>query len=311
MSTVTQRLNDDWRRFVDSDLFYSFRRSPITIVAFMVVVTLILAAIFAPWIAPHDPFDVSTLSLLNSELPPAWVAGGDPAFLLGTDGQGRDVLSALLYGARISILVGLASVAFAMTLGVCLGLLAAYVGGTVDALIMRIADVMISFPPILVALLINGVARGVLPPEMQHDAVIFVLILAIGLTTWVQYARTVRGSTLVEKNREYVLAARVIGLRSRAIMARHILPNVIGPILVVATVNLAIAILIEAALSFLGVGMPPTEPSLGTLIRIGNEFLFSGVWWVVIFPSAVLVLLVLSVNLLGDWLRDALNPKLR
>ncbi|MFG6157535.1 ABC transporter permease [Halomonas sp. 1390] len=311
MSTVTQRLNDDWRRFIDSDLFYSFRRSPITIVAFVVVVTLILAAIFAPWIAPHDPFDVSTLSLLNSELPPAWVAGGDPAFLLGTDGQGRDVLSALLYGARISILVGLASVAFAMTLGVCLGLLAAYVGGTVDALIMRIADVMISFPPILVALLINGVARGVLPPEMQHDAVIFVLILAIGLTTWVQYARTVRGSTLVEKNREYVLAARVIGLRSRAIMAKHILPNVIGPILVVATVNLAIAILIEAALSFLGVGMPPTEPSLGTLIRIGNEFLFSGVWWVVIFPSAVLVLLVLSVNLLGDWLRDALNPKLR
>ncbi|WP_108445642.1 ABC transporter permease [Halomonas denitrificans] len=311
MSTVTQRLNDDWRRFIDSDLFYSFRRSPITIVAFVVVVTLILAAILAPWIAPHDPFDVSTLSLLNSELPPAWVAGGDPAFLLGTDGQGRDVLSALLYGARISILVGLASVAFAMTLGVCLGLLAAYVGGTVDALIMRIADVMISFPPILVALLINGVARGVLPPEMQHDAVIFVLILAIGLTTWVQYARTVRGSTLVEKNREYVLAARVIGLRSRAIMAKHILPNVIGPILVVATVNLAIAILIEAALSFLGVGMPPTEPSLGTLIRIGNEFLFSGVWWVVIFPSAVLVLLVLSVNLLGDWLRDALNPKLR
>ncbi|MEQ6888927.1 ABC transporter permease [Halomonas urmiana] len=311
MSTVTQRLNDDWRRFIDSDLFYSFRRSPITIVAFVVVVTLILAAIFAPWIAPHDPFDVSTLSLLNSELPPAWVAGGDPAFLLGTDGQGRDVLSALLYGARISILVGLASVAFAMTLGVCLGLLAAYVGGTVDALIMRIADVMISFPPILVALLINGVARGVLPPEMQHDAVIFVLILAIGLTTWVQYARTVRGSTLVEKNREYVLAARVIGLRSRSIMAKHILPNVIGPILVVATVNLAIAILIEAALSFLGVGMPPTEPSLGTLIRIGNEFLFSGVWWVVIFPSAVLVLLVLSVNLLGDWLRDALNPKLR
>ncbi|MBB3231455.1 ABC transporter permease [Halomonas stenophila] len=311
MSTTTQRLGNSLYRFIDSDLFYSFRRSPVTIVASVVVVTLILAAILAPWIAPHDPFDVSTLSLLNSELPPAWVSGGDSAFLLGTDGQGRDVLSAILYGARISILVGLASVAFAMVLGVCLGLLAAYVGGAVDATIMRIADIMISFPPILVALLINGVARGVLPPEMQHDAVIFVLILAIGLTTWVQYARTVRGSTLVEKNREYVLAARVIGLRSRAIMARHILPNVVGPILVVATVNLAIAILIEAALSFLGVGMPPTEPSLGTLIRIGNEFLFSGVWWVVIFPSMVLVLLVLSVNLLGDWLRDALNPKLR
>ncbi len=311
MSTLTQRFTDDWRRFIDSDLFYSFRRSPITVVATLVVVTLILSAALAPWIAPHNPFDVGTLSLLNSELPPAWIEGGDPAFLLGTDGQGRDVLSALLYGARISILVGLASVAFAMTLGVCLGLLAAYVGGAVDAAIMRIADVMISFPPILVALLINGVARGVLPPEMQHDAVIFVLILAIGLTTWVQYARTVRGSTLVEKNREYVLAARVIGLRSRSIMAKHILPNVIGPILVVATVNLAVAILIEAALSFLGVGMPPTEPSLGTLIRIGNEFLFSGIWWVVIFPSAVLVLLVLSVNLLGDWLRDALNPKLR
>ncbi|MDN3520340.1 ABC transporter permease [Halomonas ramblicola] len=311
MSTLTQRFTNDWRRFIDSDLFYSFRRSPITVVATLVVVTLILSAALAPWIAPHNPFDVGTLSLLNSELPPAWIEGGDPAFLLGTDGQGRDVLSALLYGARISILVGLASVAFAMTLGVCLGLLAAYVGGAVDAAIMRIADVMISFPPILVALLINGVARGVLPPEMQHDAVIFVLILAIGLTTWVQYARTVRGSTLVEKNREYVLAARVIGLRSRSIMAKHILPNVIGPILVVATVNLAVAILIEAALSFLGVGMPPTEPSLGTLIRIGNEFLFSGIWWVVIFPSTVLVLLVLSVNLLGDWLRDALNPKLR
>ncbi|PXY00094.1 ABC transporter permease [Halomonas sp. LBP4] len=311
MNSETQRLNSGWHRFIDSDLLYSFRRSPVTIVASVVVFTLILAALLAPWIAPHDPFDVSTLSLLNSELPPAWVEGGDATFLLGTDGQGRDVLSAMLYGARISILVGLSSVAFAMVLGVCLGLLAAYVGGAVDATIMRIADIMISFPPILVALLINGVARGILPPEMQHDAVIFVLILAIGLTTWVQYARTVRGSTMVEKNREYVLAARVIGLRSRTIMAKHILPNVIGPILVVATVNLAIAILIEAALSFLGVGMPPTEPSLGTLIRIGNEFLFSGVWWVVIFPSIVLVLLVLSVNLLGDWLRDALNPKLR
>ncbi len=234
-----------------------------------------------------------------------------PAFLLGTDDQGRDVLSAIMFGARISLLVGLASVAFALVLGVALGLVAGYVGGKVDAFIMRVADVQLSFPAILIALLIDGVARVALPRDAHDQVALFVLVLAIGLSNWVQYARTVRGSTMVEKNKEYVQAARVIGITPLGIMARHLLPNVLGPVLVLATINIATAILTEATLSFLGVGVPPTEPSLGTLIRIGNEFLFSGEWWITIFPGVALVIMVLSINLLGDWLRDALNPKLR
>lgn len=301
----------EWHRFRDSDLLYSFCRSRITVVAAVITIGIILSAILAPWIAPHDPFDVATLDLMNSELPPAWMDGGDPQFLLGTDSQARDILSAILYGSRISLLVGFSSVIFAMIVGVSLGLMSGYLGGMLDAIIMRIADMMLTFPAILVALLINGVARGILPREMRQEAAIFVLILAIGITTWVQYARTVRGATMIEKNKEYVLAARIIGLHPYRIMASHVLPNVMGPVLVIATINLAMAVLIEATLSFLGIGMPPTQPSLGTLIRIGNEFLFSGIWWVVIFPSVYLVFLVLSVNLLGDWLRDALNPKLR
>jgi peptide/nickel transport system permease protein len=248
---------------------------------------------------------------MDSELPPAWVEGGDSRFLLGTDNQGRDVFSAILYGSRISLAVGFISVALAMTFGIVFGLLSGYFGGTIDAIFMRIADVMLSFPTILVALLVSGIALGMLPREMHGNAAIIVLIFAIAVTTWVQYARTVRGSTMVEREREYVMAARLAGRNSFAIIFRHIFPNVLGPVLVIATINLAMAILIEATLSFLGVGMPPTNPSLGTLIRIGNEFLFSGVWWVVIFPSLTLVVLVLAVNLLGDWLRDALNPKLR
>ena len=302
---------DGWQRFVDSDIFYSFYRSRITVVAAVITLCIIFSAALAPWIAPHAPFDVATLDLLNSELPPAWMEGGNPQFLLGTDSQARDILSAILYGSRISLLVGFASVIFAMVVGVSLGLLSGYLGGFFDAVIMRIADMMLTFPAILIALLINGVARGILPRELRHEAAIFVLILAVGITRWVQYARTVRGATMVEKNKEYVSAARVIGLHPYLIMMRHILPNVMSPVLVIATINLAMAILIEATLSFLGVGMPPTQPSLGTLIRIGNEFLFSGIWWVVIFPSIYLIFLVLSVNLLGDWLRDALNPKLR
>jgi peptide/nickel transport system permease protein len=307
MSSVTQGL----LRFIDSDLFYSFRRSHVTVAAAIVTALIILSALLAHWIAPHNPFDLKTLSLLDSELPPAWSEGGDPRFLLGTDSQGRDVLSAILYGSRTSLLVGFVSVIFTMVIGVAIGIISGYLGGLVDAVFMRIADVMLSFPAILVALLINGIARGILPRELHEDAAIFVLVLAITATTWVQYARTVRGSTMVEKGKEYVLAARVIGRRSGAIMLHHVLPNVMGPVLVIATINLAMAVLIEATLSFLGVGMPPTNPSLGTLIRVGNEFLFSGIWWVVIFPSLTLVLLVLAVNLLGDWLRDALNPKLR
>jgi peptide/nickel transport system permease protein len=303
--------NSSIAAFLDSDLFYKFRTSHVTVVAAIVTVVMIAAAALAPWIAPHNPFDVSTLSLWDSELPPVWAEGGDPRFLLGTDGQGRDILSALLYGSRISMSVGFISVAIAMVFGVSVGLISGYYGGWVDSIFMRIADVMLSFPTILVALLVSGIVRGVLPSEMHDNAALVVLVFAIAVTTWVQYARTVRGSTMVERSREYVLAARLLGRSSLAIMVRHVLPNVLGPVLVISTINLAMAILIEATLSFLGVGMPPTNPSLGTLIRVGNEYLFSGIWWVVIFPSLTLVALVLAVNLLGDWLRDALNPKLR
>lgn len=300
-------MTDVW----DSDLVYSFKKSRVTVIAAVVTLVIIAASLMAPWIAPHDPFNVATLSLMDSELPPAWAEGGDPRFLLGTDNQGRDVFSVILYGSRISLAVGFISVVLAMVFGICFGLLSGYFGGVIDAVFMRIADVMLSFPTILVALLVSGIVRGVLPREMHENAALMVLIFAIAVTTWVQYARTVRGSTMVERNREYVMAARLVGRNSFAIIFRHIFPNVLGPVLVIATINLAMAILIEATLSFLGVGMPPTNPSLGTLIRVGNEFLFSGVWWVVIFPSLTLVMLVLAVNLLGDWLRDALNPKLR
>ncbi|MEQ9601221.1 ABC transporter permease, partial [Marinovum algicola] len=290
---------------IESDLFYKFRTSWITVGAFVVTLVIVLAAVLAPWIAPHDPFDVSTLSLWDSELPPVWAEGGDPRFLLGTDNQGRDVFSAILYGSRISLAVGFVSVAFAMVIGIVIGLVSGYFGGAIDAFFMRIADVMLSFPTILVALLVSGIVRGALPREMHDSAALIVLVFAITVTTWVQYARTVRSSTMVERSREYVYAAQLVGRKPFAILFSHILPNVMGPVLVIATINLAMAILIEATLSFLGVGMPPTNPSLGTLIRVGNEYLFSGVWWVVIFPSLTLVALVLAVNLLGDWLRDA------
>ncbi|URK89069.1 ABC transporter permease (plasmid) [Rhizobium sp. RCAM05350] len=299
------------RSFADSDLFYSFRRSKTTVIASIALALLVFFAIFAPLISPHDPFDIAGLNLLDSELPPSWLEGGNPAYLLGTDTQARDVLSSLLYGLRISLLVGFASVILAAVVGVFLGLVGGFVGGIADAIIMRIADVLLSFPAILVALLINGVMRGILPANQQDGAAIVVLVLSIGLTNWVQYARTVRGSTLVERQREYVQAARTIGVGPLRIMLTHILPNVLGPVLVLATINLGMAVLTEATLSFLGVGMPATQPSLGTLIRVGNEYLFSGIWWVVIFPSATLAVLVLAVNLIGDWLRDALNPKLR
>jgi peptide/nickel transport system permease protein len=295
----------------DSDLAYSFRRSPVTIAAALLTLVCAAGALFAPWLAPHNPFDLATLDLNDAFTPPVWSEGGSSRFLLGTDDQGRDVLSTIMYGARVSLGVGAASVLFAMLLGVGLGLLAGYGGGRLDAFIMRVADVQLSFPAILIALLIDGVARVALPADAHAHIAIPVLILAIGVSGWVQYARTVRGSTLVERNKEYVQAARVIGRAPAAIMLRHVLPNVMGPVLVLATIHIATAIITEATLSFLGVGMPPTQPSLGTLIRIGNDFLFSGEWWITIFPGVALVVLVLSVNLLGDWLRDALNPKLR
>jgi peptide/nickel transport system permease protein len=299
-----------WERFLDSDIWHSFKQSPTAMVAAVIAFVCVFCAVFAPWVAPFDPFDLATLDLSDSRLPPAWIEGGKPQYWLGTDDQGRDILSALMYGARISLFVGLASVLLSLLVGVGLGLLSGFVGGKVDAFIMRICDVMLSFPSILVALLIDGVGRAIFPNA--HDTLAFgVLIIAIALTGWVQYARTVRGSTLVERNKEYVQAARVIGVSPYRIMVRHVLPNVMGPVLVLATIQVAAAILTEATLSFLGVGVPPTSPSLGTLIRVGNDFLFSGEWWITIFPGVMLVLIALSVNLLGDWLRDALNPRLR
>lgn len=298
-------------RLWDSDIWYSFRHSPVTLAAALAVLLCVGSAVLAPWVAPHNPFDLASVNLLDARSPPAWEAGGNPAYPLGTDDQGRDLLSAILYGARISLGVGAASVAFALVLGVGLGLVAGYAGGRIDAFIMRVADVQLSFPAILIALLINGLARIVLPNQARSDIALYVLVLAIGVSGWVQYARTVRGSTLVERNKEYVQAARVIGRRPSAIMLQHVLPNVLGPVLVIATIHLATAIITEATLSFLGVGVPPTTPSLGTLIRVGNDYLFSGEWWITVFPGFALIVLVLSVNLLGDWLRDVLNPKLR
>ena len=295
----------------DSDLWFSFTHNPMVMVAAVVTVLYVGCTVFAPWIAPHDPFDLRTISILDNNNPPVWLEGGEWRFPLGTDDQGRDVLSAILYGSRISLLVGFSAVLFSLTVGVTLGLIAGYVGGTVDAVIMRITDVKLSFPAILIALMVDGIARAALPREAHGSLALYVVIFAIGITGWPAYARTVRGSTMVEKGKEYVQAARVIGLHPGLIMLRHVLPNVMGPVLVIATVGLGTAILAEAALSFLGVGVPATQPSLGTLIRIGNDFLFSGEWWITIFPGTALVILVLAVNLLGDWLRDALNPKLR
>jgi peptide/nickel transport system permease protein len=296
-------------RWRDSDLWYSFTHAPVAMLAAAIALMCLSGALFAPWVAPHDPYDLALLDLHASRLPPAWGTGGRSEYMLGTDDQGRDILSAILHGSRISLAVGLGSVAISMVLGVAVGLLAGFFGGRVDALIMRICDVMLSFPALLIALLIDGVGRALFPGA--HGALAFaVLILAISMTGWVQYARTVRGCTLVEREREYVQAARVIGVSSPRIMRRHVLPNVLGPVFVLATIQVATAIVIEATLSFLGVGVPVTSPSLGTLIRIGNAFLFSGEWWITLFPGAMLVLIALSINLLGDWLRDALNPRL-
>jgi len=307
----TARIQDTLHRFFDSDIWYSFKKSKVTVIAACITAVFMLSAIAAPLIAPHTPFDPATLDLMDASTPPFWYEDGSIKFLLGTDDQGRDLLSTILYGSRISIFVGFASMLLAMIIGITLGLISGYIGGMVETIIMRIADVQISFPAILIAMLIYGVALSLLPNERHDEMVIWVLVLAIGLANWVNFARTVRGSTLVEKNKEYVQSARVIGRKRTTIMFRHILPNVMGPVLVIATIGLAIAVLTEATLSFLGVGVPPTRPSLGTLIRIGQDFLFAGEWWIVIFPGIALAILVLAVNLLGDWMRDALNPKLR
>ncbi len=299
-------------RFLDSDVGYSFRHSPVAMVAAFIAFLCVFCSVFAGWVAPHNPFDLTTLELSDARLPPSWSEGGSVKYLLGTDDQGRDMLSAVIYGARISLIVGLASVVLSVAVGVTLGLLAGFRGGWIDAALMRLCDVMLSFPAILVALLIAGVGRALFPNANEGLAFgVLILSISMGQSGWVQYARTVRGSTLVERHKEYVQAARVTGVSSLRIMRRHVLPNVMGPVLVLATIQVATAIITEATLSFLGVGSPPTAPSLGTLIRVGNDYLFSGEWWITVFPGLMLVLIALSVNLLGDWLRDALNPRLR
>jgi peptide/nickel transport system permease protein len=310
VSATSAALPGGLRRFFEGDVWHSFKASKVAMLSACVAIVCIVCAGGAEVVAPHNPFDLKTLDLGDSMLPPAWMEGGGAKYLLGTDEQGRDVLSALMYGARISLFVGFASVVLSLLIGVSLGLLSGYAGGRVDAFIMRVCDVMLSFPSILIALLISGVGRALFPNA--DDTLAFsVLIIAIALTGWVQYARTVRGSTLVERNKEYVQAARIIGVAPMRIMLKHVLPNVLGPVLVLATIQVATAIITEATLSFLGVGVSPTSPSLGTFINEGNKQLFSGAWWLVIFPGGMLVVIALSINLFGDWLRDALNPRLR
>lgn len=305
-------MSEQLQRMWSSDFMWSFRSSPVAIVAASVVFIMVMAALLAPWIAPYNPYDPSSLNLMNGFTPPMEPnAFTGETFWLGTDDQGRDVFSTILYGMRISLFVGVSAVLFAMILGISLGLIAGYAGGWVETIITRIADVQLTFPAILVAMLIFGIAKGITPIDARDEVAIWVLIIAIGLSDWVQFARVVRGATLVEKNKEYVQAAQLIGRKPLAIMFKHILPNVLSPVLVIATISLALAIIAEATLSFLGVGAPPTQPSLGTLIRIGQGFLFSGEWWILLFPAVTLLVLALAVNLLGDWLRDVMNPKLR
>lgn len=298
-------------RMLDSDIFYSFSRSPLTILSAVITAIFFISAAFAPWLAPFNPFDPATLDLMDGFTPPAWTSEGVSKFMLGTDDQGRDILSTIMYGSRVSLIVGFSAVLFSVVVGVGLGLLAGYLGGALEIAVMRLADVQLAIPAILVALMIDGIARILLPVDMRDVLAIYVLIMAIGISDWPRYARVARSSALVERSMEYVSAARVIGVHPVSIMFRHVLPNVLGPVLVMATIGLALAIITEATLSFLGVGVPPTTPSLGTLIRVGNNYLFSGEWWITLFPAISLVILVLAVNLLGDWLRDALNPKLR
>jgi peptide/nickel transport system permease protein len=299
------------RAVLDSDIVYSFLRSNVTIAAAVVTLIIVLAALLAPVLAPQDPYDLRQLSIIDSHIPPVWQSEGDRRFLLGSDDQGRDVFSTILYGSRQSISIGVMATVFAAIFGIMLGLIAGYARGSVDAVIMRAADIQATFPAILIAMLVDGTSRALFGTQRNDQVVFWVMVISIGLSFWVQYARTVRGLTMVERNKDYVLAARLIGIHPALILFRHVLPNVVGPVLVIATINLALAIITEATLSFLGLGLPSTQPSLGTLIQIGQKYLFAGEWWIAIFPGITLAALVLAVNLLGDWLRDALNPRLR
>jgi peptide/nickel transport system permease protein len=292
-----------FNKMYDTDIGYSFFNSKIAIISSSVFFIIFLCSFFAGIVAPYNPFDPASVSLMDAFTPPVWSEGGNASFFLGTDQQGRDMFSTMIYGSRISLIVGFASIFFAMILGVFLGVTAGYIGGRYD--------IQLTIPTILMALLVDGIARAVISRSMHDEMAIYVLIFAIGISEWPQFARVTRASTLVEKNKEYVSASRIIGLSNIIIMFKHILPNILRPILVIATIGLALAIITESTLSFLGVGVPPTTPSLGTLIRFGNNFLFSGEWWITFFPAIFLVVLALSINLLGDWMRDALNPKLK
>ena len=304
---ITQVIN----KIIDNDIGYSFVKSKIAIISTIVFLIILICSTFAELIAPYNPFDPVNVSLLDAFTPPVWVDGGSLNFLLGTDQQGRDMLSTIIYGSRISLIVGFASILFAMFLGTFLGVTSGFFGGRYEIIVMRFTDVQLTIPSILMALLVDGIARGFISKSLHNDMAIYVLIFAIGISEWPQFARVTRAATLVEKNKEYILASKIIGLSNFLIMFKHILPNILRPILVIATIGLALAIITESTLSFLGVGVPPTTPSLGTLIRFGNDFLFSGEWWITFFPAIFLVVLALSINLLGDWMRDALNPKLK
>ena len=298
-------------KIINNDIGYSFVKSKIAVISAIVFLTILICSTFAELIAPYNPFDPVTVSLLDAFTPPVWIDGGSTNFVLGTDQQGRDMLSTIIYGSRISLIVGFSSILFAMSLGTFLGVTSGFFGGRYEIIVMRFTDVQLTIPSILMALLVDGIARGFISKSLHNDMAIYVLIFAIGISEWPQFARVTRAATLVEKNKEYILASKIIGLSNFLIMFKHILPNILRPILVIATIGLALAIITESTLSFLGVGVPPTTPSLGTLIRFGNDFLFSGEWWITFFPAIFLVVLALSINLLGDWMRDALNPKLK
>ena len=300
-----------YQRLYNTDIGYSFFNSKVAIFSFLLFLLIVFCSLFAEFVSPYDPFNPLNISLMDAFIPPVWTEEGDVRFILGTDQQGRDMLSTIIYGSRISLIVGFASIAFAMIVGVFLGITAGYIGGKYEVIVMRLTDVQLTIPSILMALLVDGIARAIISKSMHDEMAIYVLIFAIGISEWPQFARVTRASTLVEKNKEYVAASKIIGLSSIYIMFKHILPNILRPVLVIATIGLALAIIAESTLSFLGVGVPPTTPSLGTLIRFGNNFLFSGEWWITFFPAIFLIILALSINLLGDWMRDALNPKLK
>jgi len=307
---VNLTFSSNLKQFRDSFLWHSFKNDKVAIVSVVVFLTFACTAILAPVISPYDPYDLVILDIMDSEIPPVWSEEGEERFLLGTDSQGRDMLSAIFYGMRTSLLIGLCAVILQATLGIIFGLLAGYVGGKVDSFLMRVADIQLSFSTMMVAIIMLAIFQASFGTERYNDLAIFMLIMVIGIAEWPQYARTVRASVLAEQEKEYIDAARVLGFSSIRIMFRHILPNTLSPVLVISTVQVANAIMSEAALSFLGLGMPVTQPSLGSLISSGFEFIFSGSWWITVIPGVVLIVLVLVINLLGDWLRDVLNPKL-